>query len=179
MTEPLDQPLRVVAGDELPDDHPRLLQILEPVEVQTLLLECPHEALGDAVALWLADVRGADRNAQPLHLVNPGIGDVLGTPALCVRMTETIPPPEITALPGFVWVEIEASAVEEDGRLEVLGVAEAARRLLHPLDDRVDALEAALVTRCRKYVRRLGRCRWMSLATAAIGLSRLWVARQN
>src|SRR5262249_9763230 len=26
------------------------------------------------------DVRGADRNAQPLHLVDPGIGDVLGAP---------------------------------------------------------------------------------------------------
>ena len=31
------------------------------------------------------------------------------------------------ALPGFVWVEIEAPAVEVDGRLEVLGVAEAER----------------------------------------------------
>src|SRR5262249_46320978 len=49
---------------------------------------------------------------------------------------------DFTALPGFVWVEIEATAVEEDGRLEVLGVAEPARRLLHPLDDLVDALEA-------------------------------------
>src|SRR5262249_34391088 len=48
------------------------------------------------------------------------------------------------ALPGFVWVEIQASAVEEDGRLEVLGVAEAAGGLLHPLDDRVDALEAGV-----------------------------------
>ena len=45
------------------------------------------------------------------------------------------------ALPGFVWVEVETSTVEEDGRLEMLGVAEAARRLLHPLDDGVDGLQ--------------------------------------
>ncbi len=45
------------------------------------------------------------------------------------------------ALPAFVWVEIQAPTVEVDGRLEVLGVAEAAGGLLHPLDDGVDARE--------------------------------------
>src|SRR5262245_42359418 len=46
------------------------------------------------------------------------------------------------ALPAFVWVEIESSAMEVDRDLEVLRVAEAACGLLHPLDDGVDRLEA-------------------------------------
>src|SRR4029434_2044892 len=50
----------------------------------------------------------------------------------------------VRALPGFVWVEVEATAVEVDGRLEVLGVAEPAGRLLDPLDDGVEALEAGV-----------------------------------
>jgi hypothetical protein len=37
---------------------------------------------------------------------------------------------QVPALPGFVWVEVEAAAVEVDGRLEVLGVAEATGRVL-------------------------------------------------
>src|SRR6266542_3841504 len=48
------------------------------------------------------------------------------------------------ALPGFVWVEVETPAVEVDGRLEVLGVAEAPGGLLDPLDDGVDPLEARI-----------------------------------
>src|SRR6266567_484685 len=50
-------------------------------------------------------------------------------------------PLKILALPAFVWVKIQAAAVEVDRRLEVLGVAEAARGLLDPLDDGVDTLE--------------------------------------
>src|SRR5712692_8617053 len=46
------------------------------------------------------------------------------------------------ALPGFEWVQVQPPAVEVDGRLEVLGVAEAPRRLLHPLNGRVHGLEA-------------------------------------
>ena len=41
-----------------------------------------------------------------------------------------------------MWVEIETATVEVDGRLEVLGIAEPAGRLLDPLDDGVDTLEA-------------------------------------
>ena len=48
------------------------------------------------------------------------------------------------ALPGFVWVEIEASPVEVDGRLEVFGVAKAAGRLLDALDYGVESLEARI-----------------------------------
>src|SRR5215831_15414254 len=44
LTERLDQPLRVVAGDELPDDRPRGLQVLESVEIEALLLQRPHVA---------------------------------------------------------------------------------------------------------------------------------------
>ena len=50
----------------------------------------------------------------------------------------------IPALPGFVWVEVKSPAVEEDGRREVLSVAEAPRHLLHALDHRVERLEAGI-----------------------------------
>src|SRR5262245_60848812 len=47
------------------------------------------------------------------------------------------------------------------------------------LDDRVDALQAALVARWRKSVSSFARCCWISLAAATIGLSWPWVARQH
>src|SRR5262249_9506499 len=50
----------------------------------------------------------------------------------------------LLALPAFVWVEIESSTVKVDGGLEVLRVAEAAGRLLDPLDHRVDRLETRI-----------------------------------
>src|SRR5215831_20157023 len=80
MTEPLDEPLGVVAGDELADDPARLGETLEAMEIEALLFQRPHEALDDAVALRLAHVRRRDRHPQPLHLVDPGIGDVLRAP---------------------------------------------------------------------------------------------------
>src|SRR5499427_1045270 len=80
MAESLDEPLGVVAGDELADDPPRLGETLETMEVEALLLQRAHETLDDAVALRLADVRRRDRHPQPLHLVDPGIGDVLRAP---------------------------------------------------------------------------------------------------
>src|SRR5262245_55910737 len=80
MAEPLDKPLAVVAPDELPDDPPRVGEVLETMEIEALLLERAHEALDDAVALGLPDVRGRDRHAQPLHLVDPRIGDILRSP---------------------------------------------------------------------------------------------------
>lgn len=43
-----------------------------------------------------------------------------------------------------MWVEVEATTVEGDGRLEVLGVSEAAGGVRDPLDDGVDALEAGV-----------------------------------
>src|SRR5262245_23769416 len=80
MAEPLDQPLGVVARDELADDPTRLGETLKAMEIETLLLERPHEPLDDAIALRLADVRRRDRHPQPLHLVDPRIGDVLRAP---------------------------------------------------------------------------------------------------
>src|SRR5215813_14227826 len=49
-------------------------------QVDALLFERPHEALGDPVALGFADVRRRDRTPEPLHLVDPGVGDVLRAP---------------------------------------------------------------------------------------------------
>src|SRR5437667_12410246 len=80
MAEPLDEPLGVVARDELADDPPRLGEILEAMEIEALLLQRSHEALDDAIALRLADVRRRDGHPEPLHLVDPRIGNVLRAP---------------------------------------------------------------------------------------------------
>src|SRR5262249_43165352 len=80
MAKSLDEPLGVVARDELADEPARVGETLEAMEIEALLLERPHEALDDAIALRFADVRGRDRHPQPLHLVDPRIGDVLRAP---------------------------------------------------------------------------------------------------
>src|SRR5262249_44389717 len=80
MAEPLDEPLGVVPRDELADDPARLSETLEAMEIETLLLQRAHEALDDAIALWFAHVRRGDRHPQPLHLVDPRLGDVRRTP---------------------------------------------------------------------------------------------------
>src|SRR5215831_7011892 len=85
VVEPLDEPLAVVAIDELRDHSTGLLERLEAVEVETLLLQGPHEALDDAIAFGLADVRRRDRDPQPLHLVDPRVGDVLRPPVAADR----------------------------------------------------------------------------------------------
>src|SRR4029453_2735902 len=85
MAEPLDEPLGVVAGDELADDPLGLGEILKPMEINTLLLQRPVESFDDAVELGLADVGRRDRQAQPLHLVDPRRGAVLGTPVTPYR----------------------------------------------------------------------------------------------
>src|SRR5262245_52494046 len=76
MAEALDELLGVVARDELADDLLGLVEARELVQVDALLLERAHEALGDAVALGFPDVRGRDRAPEPLHLVDPSVGDV-------------------------------------------------------------------------------------------------------
>src|SRR5438132_10875787 len=80
MAEPLDEPLGVVARDELADDPPRLGETLEAMEIEALLLQRSHKALDDTIALRLADVRRRDGHPEPLHLVDPRIGDVLRAP---------------------------------------------------------------------------------------------------
>src|SRR5262245_61233070 len=80
MAESLDEPLGVVARDELADDPTRLGETLEAMGIEALLLERPHEPLDDAIALGFADVRRRDGHPQPLHLIDPRIGDVLRAP---------------------------------------------------------------------------------------------------
>src|SRR5262245_149190 len=80
MAEALDEPLGVVARDELAAALALRGEALEAMEIEALLLEGPYEPLDDAIALGLADVRRRDRHPQPLHLVDPGIGDILRAP---------------------------------------------------------------------------------------------------
>src|SRR5262249_15498633 len=80
MAESLDEPLGVVAGYELANDPTRLGETLEAMTIEALLLQRAQEALDDAVALWLADVRRRDRHPQPLHLIDPRISDGLQAP---------------------------------------------------------------------------------------------------
>jgi hypothetical protein len=75
-------------------------------------------------------------------------------------------------------VEVEATAVEEDRRLEMLSVAEAVRPLLDRLDLRVQPLADRVRDRSRKYVRMFGRWRFTMRAAAITGASRLCVARK-
>src|SRR5262249_8013353 len=96
VVEPLDEPLVVVALDELRDHSTGLLERLEAVEVEALLLQGPHEALDDAIALRFAHVRGRDRNPEPLDLVDPGVGDVLRPPVAAERKPAGDVLPEVT-----------------------------------------------------------------------------------
>ena len=65
---PLQEPPAVVAFDERVDLLSGLLETLEVVEVQALLLERPHEALRDTVALRLSHVRGRRADPEPGQL---------------------------------------------------------------------------------------------------------------
>src|SRR5262245_46619607 len=87
VVEPLDEPFVVVAVDERGDHSACLLERLEAVEVEALLLQRPHKALDDAVALGLPNVRRRDRDPQPLHFVDPGIGNVLRAPVATDRQS--------------------------------------------------------------------------------------------
>ena len=57
-----DQPVGVVPGGEVEQRQAQLLDGLEVADPEQVLLQCPDEALGDAVALRLADEgrRGLD-----------------------------------------------------------------------------------------------------------------------
>ena len=54
------------------------------------------------------------------------------------------PPEQFLALPDFVWVEIQSSAVEVDRGLEVLGIPESPGRFLQPLDRGVHGLQGGV-----------------------------------
>jgi len=80
MTKAFNEPLGVVAVDEVLDDPLRLGQALEPVEIDSLLLERALEAPDDPVALGLGHAGRRDRDPEPLHFVDPGVGDILRAP---------------------------------------------------------------------------------------------------
>src|SRR5262249_52344551 len=80
MPQTFDEPFGVVPGNERRDDRAGLLEAREASQVRALLLSGAHEALGHAVPLRFTDVGGCERDPQPLHLVDPRVGDVLGPP---------------------------------------------------------------------------------------------------
>ena len=67
-------------------------------------------------------------NALEAGQVATILGDYAQTPGLFLQV-----------LPASVWVEVQATAVEVDGRLEVLSVPVTAGRVADPLDFRVEA----------------------------------------
>jgi hypothetical protein len=77
MAQPLNQPRGVVTRDELSDRHTCLVETLKLMQIQTLLLQGPHEPFGHPVAWGLADVGWRDRDAKPFHFVDPGGRKVL------------------------------------------------------------------------------------------------------
>src|SRR5438477_49585 len=78
----LHDPLPVVARDERADHLARLLQVAELVQVETLLLQRPHEPLRAPVALRLADERRRVGEAPALDLVHEGVRRVLTPPVV-------------------------------------------------------------------------------------------------
>ena len=80
MIQSFNQPLTVIPLDEGTDDHPRLVERVEPMKPETLFFQGADEALHDAVALRLADIRGTVSDPQPIQLGPKRIGDVLRPP---------------------------------------------------------------------------------------------------
>ena len=76
MTETLDEPLGVIARDELGDEPLCLGERLEPMEIEALLLQRPHEALDHPVALRLPHERRRVLDAEPPQLRAEGVGRV-------------------------------------------------------------------------------------------------------
>src|SRR5438128_1752255 len=62
----------------------------------------------------------------------------------CITLRTQDHSAKIKPLPGFEWVQVQTPAVEVNSCLEVLGVAEAPRCLLHPLYGRVHGFEARI-----------------------------------
>ena len=81
----LDQPLVVVALDELGDDRPRLLERLKAMEIEALLLFSVRMKRSMTPLHSGADIRRRDRDPQSLHLVAPGIGNILRPPVAAYR----------------------------------------------------------------------------------------------
>ena len=71
--------MAIVAILELDDRSPNLFQVREDATMNGLLLQCPVEALGDAIRLWLGNEGEARRDAPEPDLVEEVIGRVLRT----------------------------------------------------------------------------------------------------
>jgi hypothetical protein len=69
----------IVAILELDNRSPDFLQVPEDATMNGLLLQCPVEALGDAIRLWLGNEGEARRDAPEPDLVQEVIGRVLRT----------------------------------------------------------------------------------------------------
>jgi hypothetical protein len=65
---PGDEPGGVVVGDDVPRPAAQIADGLEGAHPQEVLLERADEALGDAVAVGLADEGGRARDAEPTDL---------------------------------------------------------------------------------------------------------------
>ena len=71
--------MTVVTILKLDDRSPDFLQVPEDATMNGLLLQCPVEALGDAIRLWLGNEGEARRDAPEPDLVQEVIGRVLRT----------------------------------------------------------------------------------------------------
>ena len=87
------------------------------MQVDALLLERAHEALGDPVALRFPDVRRRDRAPEPLHLVDPRVGDVLRAPVAPERQA----PRHVLAEPPEGVADALANGLERRPAIAELG----------------------------------------------------------
>ncbi len=78
----LQEPLAVVAFDELADLVSGLLKAVEVVEVQTLLLERADEPLHDTVALWLPHIGRGRPDPESPEFALKLVGRVLRAPVM-------------------------------------------------------------------------------------------------
>src|SRR5918992_6015219 len=82
-----DEPGGVVVGDEVPQPAPQVLDRVEGVHPEEVLLQGADEALGDAVALGLADEGGRALDAEEGDLVLEVAGHVVGAVVVAKRET--------------------------------------------------------------------------------------------
>ena len=82
------------------------------------------------------------------------------------------------ALPGLAWVQIESAAVEVEGRLEILDIAEAAGYALNLLNLAVESFAHRVGHRMLVGGRMLSMCRRTVSAALRIGASRRCVAQK-
>ena len=79
---------------------------------------------------------------------------------------------------AWIRIEIETSTVKEDGRLQMLPIAEPIGVFLIVWIFELSPSLVALVIRWSKYVKTLSRCPWIIRATLMTGFRREWVAQK-